>query len=52
MADQRALPQQIGDAEGIAAPLFELIGAASDQDVERMLRALIERYFLDQGNGK
>jgi HD-GYP domain-containing protein (c-di-GMP phosphodiesterase class II) len=41
-------PQLVVVFEGIIGPLFEHIGRSSDGEVEQMLRALIERYFLGE----
>lgn len=45
-------PRLVAVFAGMIEPLFLSVTAASDQEVERMLRALIQRYFLERGNGR
>jgi len=40
-------PQLVAVFAGMIEPLFRQVSESSDAEVERMLRALIERYFLD-----
>ncbi|MGE5467185.1 MAG: HD-GYP domain-containing protein [Ignavibacteria bacterium] len=44
-------PRLVEVFESIIEPLFEAMGRSSEHEVEQMLRALIERYFLGTSNG-